>query len=80
MQNKAATNCNKLSCLQADIQIVGDPNNILPLQWVVGEALDWLMMQEGYHQALLLLHLHCSRESALACSNMEAAVHMIAAF
>ena len=62
------------SCLQANVQVVGDTHNILPLQGVVRQALHWLMMQEGYHQALLLLHLYCSCKGALACISSHIAL------
>ena len=53
--------------LQADVKVVGDPNYVKVLQGVVGEALHGLVVQEGHHQLLLPLHLHCCCECALPC-------------
>ena len=53
--------------LQADIKVVGDANNIMVLQGIVGEALNSLMMQEADHQLPLFLHPHCCCGCALAC-------------
>ena len=57
--------------LQTNIKIVGDTNHVLLLQRIVGEALHSLMMQEGHHQLLLPLYLHCRCESALSCTHIS---------
>lgn len=53
--------------LQAHVKVVGHTNHVVLFQGVVGQALHCLVVQEGHHQLLLALHLHCCCESALAC-------------
>ena len=62
--------------LQADIKVVGDANNIMVLQGIVGEALNSLMMQEADHQLPLPLHFHCCCKCALACKEHEFTEHV----